>query len=98
VGALKIPARPGGILTKREPSLPFHAERTDEQGQLGAAEAVMHSRRLFFGLQFQLALILLQKEAQAFGGVEQALPLFIVEGDREAPEPVDADASLFAHL
>src|SRR5277367_6317207 len=56
------------------------------------------SSRLVLGLELQFALVLFEKPAQGVGCVEQAIPLLVVEGDREASEPIYAHASLFTDL
>src|SRR5580698_2941002 len=49
-------------------------------------------------LQFQLRLVVLEKRFDFLGCAQQAIPLLIVKGDREAAETVNADPSLFTDL
>src|SRR5580658_6586732 len=52
--------------------------------------------RLFRGLlELQARFVFFQEGAEIVGDSEQAIPLFVIECDREAPEAVDADASFF---
>src|SRR5487761_636347 len=51
-----------------------------------------------FAFEFQPALVFFEKGAESVGCVEQAHPLFVVKRDRKAAQPVDAHASLLAHL
>ena len=47
-------------------------------------------------LQLEPVLVLFEESAETVGGIEQANPLLVIERDREAAEPVDADAALFS--
>src|ERR1700722_8260933 len=47
-------------------------------------------------LQLQLGFVLFQKSFDIRGGAQQAVPLLVVERDRETAQAVDADAALFA--
>src|SRR5438270_421149 len=49
-------------------------------------------------LALQLRLVDLDEGADLVGKIQQLRPLFLVQRDRKAAEPVDRDAALFAHL
>jgi hypothetical protein len=58
----------------------------------------MPASRLLSVLQLEVALVLIEEGPQRVGGVEQPHPLLEIERDREAPEPINADAALLAHF
>src|SRR5208283_4485331 len=84
-------------MTKQFPGLPpliaSQASAEPRGANLG------HRKSLGFGLlELQARLVLLEELAELVGLVEQANPLFVVQGDRKAAEAVNADAALLAHF
>src|SRR5580704_11445108 len=48
-------------------------------------------------LKLQARFIFFEEGAEVVGNFEQAVPLFVIQGDREASQAVHADAAFFSH-
>jgi hypothetical protein len=62
------------------------------------ARHYLDASRANLALQLQLALVFFEERAELFRAIEQAQPLFVIERYGEAPQAVNADRALLAHL
>src|SRR5262249_5552681 len=99
-GAPAAPPRPSHLVTfvlGGTGPLPELERKEPQEAQEAQQRLVVPSPLLLSVFQFQLRLVLFEKTSEPVGRIQQTRPLFIVQSNRKATEPVDADSTLFAH-